>query len=93
MIGFNQRKSFSSKKHKVVYVLYICIFSQMPDRVTMAVIEDTTWDINAYRQAHESDEHWQLKRDFMEAHKSRIAEERLVCLAQVYQNIELLGCK
>ncbi|KAK3890827.1 hypothetical protein Pcinc_005252 [Petrolisthes cinctipes] len=60
---------------------------------TMAVIEDTDWDITTYRQAHESDEHWQLKEEFMEAHKSIIPEDRLVCLAQVYQNVELLGCR
>ncbi|KAK4308778.1 hypothetical protein Pmani_019535 [Petrolisthes manimaculis] len=60
---------------------------------TMAVVEDTDWDINTYRQAHESDEHWQLKEEFMEAHKSILPEDRLVCLAQVYQNVELLGCR
>lgn len=73
--------------------VYLYIFFHLTDSDIMAVIEDTTWDINTYRQGHESDEHWQLKRDFMEAHKCRIAEDRLVCLAQVYQNIELLGCK
>ncbi|KAK8728471.1 hypothetical protein OTU49_008965 [Cherax quadricarinatus] len=51
------------------------------------------WDIESYRAPYESDEHWALKQEFMEAHKSRIPEDRLVCLAQVFVNIELLGCR
>lgn len=54
---------------------------------------NTDWDIESYRTAYESIEHWALKRDFMEAHKERIPEDRLVCLAQVFANIELMGCK
>ncbi|KAK8384321.1 hypothetical protein O3P69_009241 [Scylla paramamosain] len=54
---------------------------------------DTSWDIESYRAAYESDEHWALKREFMEAHKERIPEARLICLAQAFVNIELLGCK
>lgn len=51
------------------------------------------WDIESYRTAYESEEHWALKRDFMKAHKKRIPQDRLVCLAQVFANIEILGCK
>lgn len=54
---------------------------------------DTCWDIESYRAPYESDEHWALKREFMEAHKDRIPEVRLICLAQVFVNIELLGCR
>lgn len=54
---------------------------------------DTSWDIESYRTAYESEEHWALKRDFLEAHKDRIPEARLICLAQVFVNVELLGCK
>ncbi|XP_076047133.1 partner of xrn-2 protein 1-like isoform X2 [Oratosquilla oratoria] len=51
------------------------------------------WDVEKYRSPYESEDHWFLKRDFMLAHQDRIPEERLVCLAQVYFNIELMGCK
>ncbi|XP_071522017.1 uncharacterized protein [Panulirus ornatus] len=51
------------------------------------------WNIESYRTAYESEEHWALKRDFMKAHKKRIPQDRLVCLAQVFANIEVLGCK
>lgn len=54
---------------------------------------DTNWDIESYRAAYESIEHWSLKQEFMEAHKDKIPEDRLVCLAQVFVNIELLGCR
>lgn len=51
------------------------------------------WDIDSYRTHYESIEHWNLKRNFMEAYYGKIPEDRLVCLAQVYVNIELLGCR
>ncbi|XP_066979375.1 uncharacterized protein [Macrobrachium rosenbergii] len=51
------------------------------------------WDIESYRSFYESDEHWALKKEFMETHYDALPEDRLVCLAQVYANIELLGCR
>lgn len=51
------------------------------------------WDIDSYRTEHECDEHWEIRKNFMEAHKGRIPEDELVCLAQVFVNIELLGCR
>ncbi|XP_042871381.1 uncharacterized protein LOC122252786 [Penaeus japonicus] len=51
------------------------------------------WNVETYRFPYESEEHWKLKREFMLAHKSKIPEEQLVCLAQVYVNVKLLGCK
>ena len=53
----------------------------------------TDWDINKYRDKFTPLEHWELKREFMEAHKDKIEEDRLVCLAQTYVNMELLGCR
>lgn len=53
----------------------------------------TDWDINYYRTDYESDEHWALRKAFMETHKEKFAENELVCLAQVFANVELLGCK
>ncbi|XP_042857066.1 partner of xrn-2 protein 1-like [Penaeus japonicus] len=54
---------------------------------------NSNWDVEAYHTFYESQEHWELKRDFILAHKDRIPEERLICLAQVFVNVELLGCR
>lgn len=54
---------------------------------------DTDWDIEKYRSPFECDEHWQLRKDFLLAHKNKYPEDRLISLAQVFFNIELLGCK
>ncbi|KAI5638104.1 XRN-Two binding domain, XTBD domain-containing protein [Phthorimaea operculella] len=54
---------------------------------------DVNWDIEKYREEHESEDHWDLRRKFMERWKNDYCEERLVCLARVFANIELLGCR
>jgi hypothetical protein len=54
---------------------------------------DADWDVDQYKTEHESDEHWELRRSFMLAHKDKFPEDRLVCLAQVFTNIEFLGCR
>ena len=54
---------------------------------------DTTWDADKYRTKFESDEHWELKKEFIDAHKEAFPEERLICLSQVYVNVTLLGCR
>ncbi|XP_055697040.1 partner of xrn-2 protein 1-like [Phlebotomus papatasi] len=51
------------------------------------------WNINSYRTTYECDEHWDLRRSFMEAHKDRFPEDELVCLAQTFTNVEFLGCR
>lgn len=51
------------------------------------------WDIDYYKTDYESDEHWELRRSFMEKHKDKFAEDELVCLAQVFTNVEFMGCK
>lgn len=55
--------------------------------------EVTDWDVDDYRTEYESEEHWELRRDFMLEHKDRFDEERLVCLAQTFINMEFMGCK
>lgn len=54
---------------------------------------DANWDVDKYREEHESEEHWQLRKSFMERWKSDYSEERLVCLARVFFNIEFMGCR
>lgn len=51
------------------------------------------WNIDSYRTEYESEEHWQLRRRFMEVHKNKFPEDELVCLAQVFTNVEFMGCK
>ncbi|XP_011876902.1 PREDICTED: NF-kappa-B-repressing factor [Vollenhovia emeryi] len=57
----------------------------------MSVNED--WDVEQHKVEYESDEHWELRRKFLVAHKDKFAEDVLVCLAQVFVNVELLGCR
>lgn len=57
----------------------------------MSINED--WDVEQHKVEYESDEHWELRRNFMLAHKDKFSEDALVCLAQVFVNVELLGCR
>ncbi|XP_045782802.1 uncharacterized protein LOC123879230 isoform X1 [Maniola jurtina] len=54
---------------------------------------NVSWDVNKYREDHESEEHWLLRKAFMERWKKDYSEERLVCLARVFFNIEFMGCR
>lgn len=53
----------------------------------------TDWDVEKYRREYESEEHWQLRKRFMEVHKDKFPEDKIVCLAQVFTNMEFMGCK
>lgn len=54
---------------------------------------DTNWDVDYYKADHESEEHWNLRKKFMEVHKHKFTEDEIVCLAQVFTNVEFMGCK
>lgn len=54
---------------------------------------DKSWNVDKYRNHYESDEHWAMRKLFLETHKDTLAEDDLVCMAQVFFNIENLGCK
>ncbi|XP_037796522.1 uncharacterized protein LOC119591841 isoform X2 [Penaeus monodon] len=54
---------------------------------------NSNWQVEKYRYPFESEEHWKLKKEFLLAHKSTVPEDQLVCLAQVYINVKLLGCR
>ncbi|GAB6018644.1 hypothetical protein CHUAL_000321 [Chamberlinius hualienensis] len=45
-----------------------------------------------YRQPWESDEEWLVKSHFIERHKDSLPEDELLCMAQVFINMEFLGC-
>ncbi|XP_054273566.1 uncharacterized protein LOC128993603 isoform X1 [Macrosteles quadrilineatus] len=51
------------------------------------------WDLDKYKSEYESEEHWELRKKFMETHKNKFPEDKLVCLARVFFNIEFLGCR
>lgn len=53
----------------------------------------TDWDVNYYKTDYESDEHWELRKKFIETHKEKFPENELVCLAQVFANVEFMGCR
>jgi len=53
----------------------------------------TDWDIEKYRVGYESEEHWELRKQFLLKHKNKYPEDKLVCLAQVFYNVEFLGCR
>ncbi|VDN01502.1 unnamed protein product [Thelazia callipaeda] len=49
-------------------------------------------DLNEIRADYESDEHWKLRRMFIERHMMEYPRNRLLCLAQIFCNVNLLGC-
>lgn len=54
---------------------------------------NVSWDVDNYRDDHESEEQWSLRKAFMERWKNMYPEDRLVCLARVFINIEFMGCR
>jgi len=50
-------------------------------------------DINSYRMQHESDKEWQMRREFLVAHRGKFSDSRLRCLASCYINVECYGCR
>ncbi|XP_012280206.1 NF-kappa-B-repressing factor [Orussus abietinus] len=51
------------------------------------------WDVEQYKLEHECEDHWELRRKFLLAHHKKFPEDELLCLAQVFINVELLGCR
>jgi hypothetical protein len=60
---------------------------------TFETLEEEEWDIDECRGDHESDEHWELRRNFLSTNKGRFLKLRLLSLSQVFVNVEFLGCK
>jgi len=54
---------------------------------------DAEWDVDKYLSPHEPNHHWELRKQFIINNKGRFDEERLVCLAQTFANIEFMGCR
>ena len=49
-------------------------------------------EIEKYRTEHESSVEWNLRRAFLEAHQEKYSEDRLICLASCFINVECYGC-
>lgn len=62
------------------------------DECNEASIEEEPFDIYKLRNPLEEEEHWQLRLAFLEKNQHVLSPDELVCLAQVYMNIELLRC-
>lgn len=48
-------------------------------------------DFEQYRKPYELDEHWQLRKTFLETYQHKYELNRLLCLAQTFINVEILG--
>ncbi|CRK94951.1 CLUMA_CG008439, isoform A [Clunio marinus] len=55
--------------------------------------DNDNWDVEKYRVDYESEEHWELRKAFMETHRENFGEDEIVCLARVFTNVEFLGCR
>ncbi|XP_001600262.1 NF-kappa-B-repressing factor [Nasonia vitripennis] len=53
----------------------------------------TEANVDQYKTEHECDEHWELRRKFLLAHSDKFSVDELMCHAQVFTNVEFLGCK
>lgn len=53
----------------------------------------TDWDADDYKDETEPEEHWELRKAFMETHKGSFSEDYLVALARTFTNIEFMGCR
>ncbi|KAF6205939.1 hypothetical protein GE061_020115 [Apolygus lucorum] len=60
--------------------------------LTMKSMIDSNWDVMKYKYHYELEHQWALKRKFIEAHKTKYPESRLICLAQLFCNVHFMGC-
>ncbi|KAK3931729.1 NF-kappa-B-repressing factor [Frankliniella fusca] len=84
--------SVSEAVYAVCFVIFLANFSIYLIRFCIMTFP-TDWDIHKYRVEHECEEHWELRRRFLLTHKDKYPEDRLVCLAQVFYNVEFMGCR
>ncbi|KAL5012947.1 hypothetical protein ScPMuIL_011498 [Solemya velum] len=65
-----------------------CCFSEASFDMT-----SNTMNIEELRGPYESNVEWNLRRLFLEEHKDRFPEDRLVCLSNCFINVEMYGCR
>ncbi|CAL8096525.1 unnamed protein product [Orchesella dallaii] len=54
---------------------------------------ENDWNAEECRGDHESEEHWDLRKQFLLQNMGRFPKPRLICLSQVFANMEFLGCR
>lgn len=50
-------------------------------------------DLDKYKNPNETEKEWRLKSQFIERFQDKFEEDRLICLAQCYVNVETMGCR
>ena len=58
----------------------------------MSQNQKSNFDVNSYRNPYESNTEWRMRRRFISAHYDKLDEDRLICLANCYVNVDLYGC-
>lgn len=48
--------------------------------------------LDTFRNEYEGSEHWLARRKFIERHINDYKKNRLLCLSQIFININFLGC-
>lgn len=73
-------------------IVYFTFF-HLSNATSEWTMPNSDWSIESYHNPFEPDEQWELKKKFMEEYRHMFDEDRLVCLAQVLVNVEILGCR
>jgi len=55
--------------------------------------EGLALNIEDYRRSHESNAEWKLRRQFLVTHQGKFSENRLLCLANCFINVECYSCQ
>uniref|UniRef100_A0A182W2N4 G-patch domain-containing protein n=1 Tax=Anopheles minimus TaxID=112268 RepID=A0A182W2N4_9DIPT len=55
-------------------------------------IDEPMFNIDQWKNPLESEKHWALRRAFLEKNQHVLPPDELICLAQVYINMEIYGC-
>ncbi|KAI1303058.1 hypothetical protein HDE_02359 [Halotydeus destructor] len=63
----------------------------MSENEDVGIEAEEDFDVEAQRKSWEIEDHWELRRDFLKAHKDKFPKNRLLCLAQMFVNVEILG--
>jgi hypothetical protein len=54
---------------------------------------ELNFDIEKYRRPNDTSKEWKLRKLFIEKYHWKFSEDRLLCLAQCFVNVETLGCR
>ena len=64
----------------------------MPEgQSNQSTIKINSQNVDRFKKSYELPHHWQLRRDFLLTYSDRFATDRLVCLSNVFVNVECMG--